>query len=209
MSTGRTNDLDAFPRASLLTYFRHPREPERSSRYYERPPPKYTTHASCSPHLESIPEAESEDTDAGVDEESQLGFWGEKTHCSTTSAFDCGYESEKGGCDKGCRWNFFDTLGLVCYALLVLILLLNLNVFLRRLDIGMPLVDRDGHRLISVADMGNEVSYCAVSTQGYVTNDGCRCTSVSYHRGAMRQRPEYGATSRSTLPMNAKPKSLL
>ncbi|KAJ4299509.1 hypothetical protein N0V90_004754 [Kalmusia sp. IMI 367209] len=111
--------MDALPRTSFLTYFRSPNQSRRrTSRNYQRPPPPYSQHCSKSPDLPRIPE----DTDANTsgDEELQM-------ECQEGFESDLSDEEEEERKRKS-----YDALGLFCYTLLVLIVVLNFDLFLSR-----------------------------------------------------------------------------
>ncbi|KAF2634518.1 hypothetical protein P280DRAFT_238951 [Massarina eburnea CBS 473.64] len=138
MSTGRSNVMDALPHASLLTYFQRPRprQSHRTSRYYQRPPPPYS--ADCArPLLPRIPEVDPETLDVEGDEESQVGSWGEGPASKYYDEDSDEEEEDEGEGEReseGCSWGFY--ISLVCYALLVLLLVLNLDALLSRMGVG-------------------------------------------------------------------------
>lgn len=109
---------DALPRASILTYLRRPRP--RPIRTAARPSSK---RSSRTPLLPRIPEAGAENSD----EEAQLGL---RTDCDKPPVErDIEYEDEE---DQSCEWGFYETLGLVCCALWMLVLVLKADVLLSR-----------------------------------------------------------------------------
>ena len=114
--------MDALPRASFLNYFRSPNQSRhRTSRCYQRPPPPYSKRCSISPGLPCI--LEDFDANVGEDEDLQTG----SPEGYNLDQEDIG-EDEKDGCKRSC----YDALGLFCYTLLVLIVVLNLDLFLSR-----------------------------------------------------------------------------
>jgi len=123
MSTGRSSVMDALPRASFITYFHQSAELERG---VNSVPPAYTKH---SPLLSHIPR--NRDADSG-DDESQIGLYDKH------NAHNIDFIHENG--EKETRNGVFqilvDALGLICYILLVLVLVLNLDMFLSQWDVG-------------------------------------------------------------------------
>lgn len=140
MSTGRSNALDALPHASILAYFRRPRPARRRSRYYQRPPPLHRQQASNRASLlPRISEVASEGADASEDEEARLGFWGEETMDSNAGCKDDDTEDKES--EESHCWGLDTILTFILYALLVFLLVLNMDLVLSRSGISTGIVD--------------------------------------------------------------------
>lgn len=159
MSTGRSNALDALPRASIFNYFRPPHSrlcvPRRSSRYYQRPPPPpytrhqqhHAAHATLLPRIAESPEADVDTANSSfnIDEEAECGFWGDGPK-PFSGDNEVEYEESDGREERGYAFTWHDVLGLLPYGLLILIAVLNLDMLLSHAGLetgmvkwGMPL----------------------------------------------------------------------
>jgi hypothetical protein len=99
------------------------------SRYYKRaaPPPPYSAACTQDSHLPRIPEAVGEGSDAIVDLESQLS-----SHSGSKNEDE---ESDEGDEEdgEGCRRCFTEIMSWIVYALLILLVVLNVDAFISRL----------------------------------------------------------------------------
>lgn len=158
MSTGRSNAMDALPRASFLTYFRTPNQPkQRTSTDCQKGPYSCRTHCSQEPLLPRIPE------DATTED---FGHF---------DSYDNGEEIEQG-------WSYFNILSFTGYTLLVLLIVLNLDFLLSAYNENTGLVEWDSHE-VNTGSSGREVSgsrRCGIC----VTDRSPRCISASPSRTA-------------------------
>ncbi|KAJ4351823.1 uncharacterized protein N0V89_007167 [Didymosphaeria variabile] len=147
MSTGRSNAVDALPRASFLTYFRTSSQPERrTSEYCQRGRTPCRTHCSRAPLLPRIPEDAI--TEENADEESRLGNCEHFDHCENGEQ----NENEK-------EWEWSDILSFIGYTLLVLLIVLNLNFLLSAYRSNAGLMKWDGWG-VDGSSSGREMHFC-------------------------------------------------
>jgi hypothetical protein len=100
----------------------------------------------------------------GNDEEAQCGFWGEGPKAFHDSDWDSDSDSdseaEEEERSEGCAWHWFDVVGLICYALLILVVMLNLDIFLSKPASGTGMM---GWRTQTTLPTDHEVSHCSSS----------------------------------------------
>ncbi|KAF2440003.1 hypothetical protein P171DRAFT_476378 [Karstenula rhodostoma CBS 690.94] len=145
MSTGRSNAVDALPRASFLTYFRTPSPPKRrTSEHCQERSSSYRAHCSQAPLLLRIPEDATAEEDAS--EESRLGNFEHFDH------WEHGEHDEHG-------WTWTDILSFTGYTLLVLLIVLNLDFLLSAYDANTELAKWNSHGA-NTGSSGREMHFC-------------------------------------------------
>jgi hypothetical protein len=178
MSTGRSNALDALPRASFLTYFQTPSQPKRrTSDDNQKGRPSCKAPCSQAAPLSRILEDTTAEED--TDKESILGDCKHSDHCESDEQSE--HESS---------WS--KMLSFTGYTLLVLLIMLNLDFLLSAYNVNAGVVKWDSRRTIA-GSSSREVSdhyRCG----RYSANCLTRCTSVLPNRTVLPQRPAYGAT---------------
>jgi hypothetical protein len=179
MSTGRSDALDAFPRASFPTLFRNPISrpcpPQRPipSGENENSPPLYSTHQE-QPHTPLLSRTETY-TDAETDgTDLELGLAGKTRHAywdDGPKGVDICYEDEveESGNESNERekfeWTWLHFLGLLCYVFLLLIVVLKVDMILSHEGYGSGMVTwgTPGQgRTVAAVEGGRDVS-CALT----------------------------------------------
>ncbi|KAF9732525.1 hypothetical protein PMIN03_011233 [Paraphaeosphaeria minitans] len=144
MSTGRSNAMDALPRASFLTYFRTPDQPKRrTGEDCQKIRQSCRSHCSQAPLLPRIPEDTTAEHTA---EYSRL-----EDH-ERFESYEEGEDTEQG-------WSWNDILSFTGYTLLVLLIVLNLDFLLGAYNANAGLLKWDGHRE-SAGYAGREMHFC-------------------------------------------------
>ncbi|KAF2788580.1 hypothetical protein K505DRAFT_421021 [Melanomma pulvis-pyrius CBS 109.77] len=178
MSQPKFSSPTPLTRLSLLTYL-------RSSHGHIKPavsPPVYsklgTTDRNATATLPRIPEDE------------ETGFWGEHTvpysDDPSNGAYDYGNNEDDGG--EHCCWSFADGFALAVYVGMIIILVLNLDLFLSRWGLGTGVFGAQDVEGLG-AQSGTELHFCRTyhGSHGQSTwrllapgsNDGCVTESIT------------------------------
>ncbi|OAG02211.1 uncharacterized protein CC84DRAFT_1262206, partial [Paraphaeosphaeria sporulosa] len=144
MSTGRSNAVDALPRASFLTYFRTPTKlNRRTGEDCQKRRASCRNHCSKAPLLPRIPEDAT--TEHTAEESEPEDYEHVDNH-------ESGEEFEQG-------WSWTNILSFTGYTLLVLLIVLNLDFLLSAYNANAGLVKWDDHG-VSTSSSSREMHFC-------------------------------------------------